>query len=43
MTGFEAQPTNRQVVDLVNWLRASWGGQEPQVTLDEVSQVRQGD
>jgi mono/diheme cytochrome c family protein len=42
MPSFEAQLTDQQVVDLVNWLRASWGGREPQVTLDEVRQIRQG-
>jgi mono/diheme cytochrome c family protein len=42
MPGFKAQLTDQQVVDLVNWLRASWGGREPQATLDEVHQIRQG-
>ena len=43
MPGFKAQLSDQQVVDLVNWLRASWGGREPQVTLEEVHQIRQGD
>lgn len=42
MPGFGTQLTDAQLVDLVNWLRASWGGWEPQVTLDEVRSIRRG-
>jgi mono/diheme cytochrome c family protein len=42
MPSFKEQLTDQQVVDLVNWLRATWGGRESHVTLDEVHQVHQG-
>ncbi|RFB80693.1 cytochrome c [Methylovirgula sp. 4M-Z18] len=40
MPGFKTLLTDQQVADLANWLRASWGGQEPKVTLDDVRQTR---
>jgi hypothetical protein len=42
MPNFKEQLTDQQVVDLVNWLRATWGGRESHVTLDEGRQVRRG-
>jgi mono/diheme cytochrome c family protein len=43
MPSFKRDLTDQQVADLVNWLRASWGGREPQVTVDEVYQIRRGE
>jgi mono/diheme cytochrome c family protein len=42
MPGFKQQLDDRQLTDLVNWMRATWGGQESKVTLDEVHQMRVG-
>ena len=41
MPGFHDQSDDRQVADLINWMRASWGGQGPKVTPDDVRQMRQ--
>lgn len=40
MPGFAGQLSDQQVADLSNWLRASWGGQQPTVTADEVKRLR---
>jgi mono/diheme cytochrome c family protein len=42
MPGFKQQLDDRQLTDLVNWMRATWGGQESKVTLDEVHRMRVG-
>uniref|UniRef100_A0A9E7ZQC0 Cytochrome c n=1 Tax=Bosea sp. NBC_00436 TaxID=2969620 RepID=A0A9E7ZQC0_9HYPH len=40
MPGFAGQLSDQQVADLSNWLRASWGGQQPTVTAEEVRKLR---
>ena len=40
MPGFAGQLSDQQVADLSNWLRATWGGQQPTVTADEVKRLR---
>ncbi|RYE75038.1 MAG: c-type cytochrome, partial [Hyphomicrobiales bacterium] len=40
MPGFSGQLSDQQVADLSNWLRASWGGQQPSVTADEIKRLR---
>ncbi|MCB1387266.1 MAG: cytochrome c [Nitratireductor sp.] len=42
MPGFAAELTDRQVADLVNWLRRKWGGQEADIGPQEVGQLRHG-
>lgn len=42
MPGFEQKLDDRQLVDLVNWLRATWGEQDAKMTLDDVHQIRLG-
>lgn len=39
MPGFRGLLTDRQVADLANYLRATWGGVDPDVTFQAVSQV----
>ncbi|SFB86055.1 Cytochrome c, mono-and diheme variants [Bosea sp. CRIB-10] len=40
MPGFAGQLSDQQVADLSNWLRASWGGQQPSVTAEEIKRLR---
>ena len=40
MPQFRAQLTNRQVAEIVTFMRASWGNQAPAVTADEVAAIR---
>jgi mono/diheme cytochrome c family protein len=41
MPGFGRLVDDRQMADLVNYLRGAWGGTSPTVTADEVRAVRQ--
>ncbi|RFC67585.1 MULTISPECIES: cytochrome c [Mesorhizobium] len=40
MPAFAANLTDQQVADLSNWLRATWGGQQPNVTVQDVQRLR---
>lgn len=40
MPAFGAHLTDREVADLSSWLRASWGGQQPDVTAEGVQALR---
>ncbi|MFS8050767.1 c-type cytochrome, partial [Rhizobium sp. BR 314] len=42
MPGFGHQLDDRQLADLVNWMRESWGNQESRLTPDDVKQLREG-
>jgi len=43
MPGFKDQLDDRQVADLANWMRAQWGGEEPNVKPEDVAQIRRGE
>lgn len=40
MPGFAGNLSDQQVADLSNWMRATWGGQQPNVTPEEVRRLR---
>lgn len=40
MPGFAEHLTDQQIADLSSWLRATWGGQQPNVTANEVKALR---
>ncbi|MGN6463284.1 MAG: cytochrome c [Pseudolabrys sp.] len=40
MPGFAAHLNDQQVADLSNWMRATWGGQAPNVTPEDVRRLR---
>ncbi|MCB1445784.1 MAG: cytochrome c [Rhizobiaceae bacterium] len=40
MPGFATDLTDRQVADLVNWLRRKWGGQDVDIRPEEVGRLR---
>lgn len=40
MPGFSAHLNDQQVADLSNWMRATWGGQAPNVTPEDVRRLR---
>jgi len=42
MPGFGHELDDRQLADLVNWMRESWGNQESKLTPDDVRQLREG-
>lgn len=43
MPGFKNQLDDRQVADLANWMRAQWGGEEPNVKAEDVAAIRRGE
>lgn len=40
MPSFSDKLTDQQLADLANWMRANWGGQEPDVKPDNVATLR---
>ncbi|WEK49023.1 MAG: cytochrome c [Candidatus Kaistia colombiensis] len=40
MPAFGDQLTDQQVADLTNWMRANWGGQEPNVKPEDIATIR---
>lgn len=40
MPGFAGELDDEAVADLANWMRARWGGQEPDVTAGDVAKMR---
>lgn len=40
MPGFRDRLSDQQIADLANWLRARWGGQQPNVTAQAVTDMR---
>ncbi|MDH6232173.1 mono/diheme cytochrome c family protein [Mesorhizobium soli] len=43
MPAFKDELNNQQLADLANWMRAVWGGKQPDVKPEDVDQVRRGD
>lgn len=42
MPGFAAQLDDRQIADLANWMRARWGGQQPDAKPEDAAALRAG-
>lgn len=42
MPSFEDKLSDQQMADLANWARATWGGQLPDVTPEDVAKLRTG-
>lgn len=43
MPAFARELDDRQVADLANWMRAGWGGQEPDVKPEDVAAIRKSE
>ncbi|MDH7795435.1 MULTISPECIES: cytochrome c [unclassified Beijerinckia] len=43
MPAFKDDLDDRQMADLANWMRATWGGEPPNVKTEDVAAIRKGD